>query len=167
MKGKSRIRGPSVIKHWTKKLDFSFERSIFVWNCATLFLFLFILYSQAGETNFGTPGKYVEPKGLWILRGWVGWSNSKNLIQGRNWSFVQNFLWGNFMWQKQDQMVELFSGKFWENIINVLLNDDNTKRVQHSLILLLEPLQMRGGTNMLGLRAAARDDTATSLSQAV
>ena len=71
------------------------------------------------------------------------------------------------MWQKQDQMVELFSGKFWENIINVLLNDDNTKRVQHSLILLLEPLQMRGGTNMLGLRAAARDDTATSLSQAV
>ena len=62
MKGKSRIRGPSEIKkkHRTNTLKFSLEKSIFVWNDSR-----FTIHdSRTGETNFGTPGKYVEPKGL-------------------------------------------------------------------------------------------------------
>ena len=35
------------------------------------------------------------------------------------------------MWQKQDLMVKLFPGKFWESIIKVSLNNDKNQRMLH------------------------------------
>ena len=145
MKGKCRIRGPSKIKHWTNSWILVSKDQFLCGIAPPYFVFIHDIRTQ-GKQNFGTPGKYVEPRGLWILRRWEGWSNSKKLVRDRNWSFVQHFLWGNFMWQKQDQKVELFPGKFWENIIKVSLNEDNNSRIQHSFkVFQWRPLLMQRG----------------------
>ena len=139
MKGKCRIRGPSKNQTWTNSWILVSVNQ-FWWGIEPPYSSLHY-FLQAGETNFGTPEKYVEPRGLWILRGWVGWSDSKKLVQRQNWFSVQSFLWGNFMWQKQDQMVKLFPGKFWESIINVSLKEDNPNKQ----VFQLGPLLMQRG----------------------
>ena len=64
---------------------------------------------------------------------------------------MQNFLWGNFMWQKQDQKVELFPGKFWENIIKVSLNEDKNSRIfTHSNFFSWGPFRCEGSPTKSG-----------------
>ena len=49
------------------------------------------------------------------------------------------------MWQKQDQKVELFPGKFWENIKIVSLNEDKNSRINtHSSFSVGAPSDAEG-----------------------
>ena len=111
MKGKRRIRGPSVIKHWTEKLDFSFEK---INSCVKLrhpILSLFIWYSWIGETVFGTPGKYVEPQGSRIFEGMSKVEQFQKNGTGQKLIFLAKFTLGQFYVAKTRSNGRIFSGQ--------------------------------------------------------
>ena len=88
-------------------------------NCATLFYLYSCDIREPEKLPLGRRGNMLNHKVRGFLRGWVGWSNFKKLVQDMNWFFLYSFLWGSFMWQKQDQKVELFLGKLWENLTTI------------------------------------------------
>ena len=133
-------------------LKFSLEKSIFVVNCATLFYLYSCDIREPEKLPLGRRGNMLNHKVRGFLRGWVGWSNFKKLVQDMNWFFLYSFLWGSFMWQKQDQKVELFLGKLWENLTTIFAKWKHQSKCKIYLIwywTLGGPLQMQGATHKI------------------